>query len=216
MSEFFTHSHRFLRSRRGAALLAIAGAGTAVLLYQLRGASGPGPNPSAMDPMTAELLRAAERADICTAANAVGVGLRGEYFAETNLRGTAVLVRVDDVVDFDASILQLSESGARKVSSVRWSGWIKAPISGQYRFHAEAPSMKVRVSRVLVAGADAPPDVGVDMAAGRFYPIDVVVNEIIDSPTRIRLEWTAPHGSRYVVPKTLLQLPTEAVANSRP
>ena len=35
--------------------------------------------------MAVELVRAAERADICTAANAVGVGLRGEYFAEALL-----------------------------------------------------------------------------------------------------------------------------------
>lgn len=213
MSEFFDASRRLLFSRRGA-ILAAAGVGVALLLFLLRGATEQGrraPAASAIDLMAAELRQAAERANICTAANAVGVGLRGEYFADADLRGPAVLVRVDDVVDFDASIRQHAETGAQKVSSVRWAGWIKSPISGQYRFHADAPGMKVLVARNVVAGADAPPDAKVDMAAGRFYPVEVVVSQITDSPTRIRLEWTAPHGARYVVPRALLQLPTDTV-----
>lgn len=213
MNELFDASRRFLLSRRGA-ILAAAGVGAGMALLWFR-VTGPGQTPAASvsDLMAAELLQAAKRADMCTGANAVGVGLRGEYFAEPDLQGPLVLVRVDDVVDFDASIRQpaAAEAGARKVSSVRWTGWIKSPISGHYRFHADAPGMRVLVARNLVAGVDASPAARVEMAAGRFYPVEVVASQITDSPARIRLEWTAPHGARYVVPRALLQLPTDTV-----
>lgn len=167
------------------------------------------------DRMAAELVRADARADMCSASNAVGVGLRGEYFAAPSLRGAAALVRVDDIVDFDQSIQWPMDDKAQKVSSVRWSGWIKPPLSGAYRFHADAPNMQVFLAREQVAGEGVAPTNKVDLAAGRFYPIEVVVSELTDSPDRIRLEWTAPHGARFVVPKALLHLPSETVATPR-
>jgi hypothetical protein len=165
--------------------------------------------------MNVELVRAAERADICTAANAVGVGLRGEYFAEAFFRGPTVLERVDDVIDFDSTLRWPTDSAARPVS-VRWSGWIKPPLSGGYRFHADSPNMRIVVARNVVAGVGADPDAIVDMAAGRFYPIEVSVSQTTEQDSRIRLEWTAPHGARFVVPRALLHLPTDTVASSRP
>lgn len=164
--------------------------------------------------MAAELVRADARADMCSASNAVGVGLRGEYFAEQALRGAAMLVRVDDVIDFDQSIKWPTGDQAHTASSVRWSGWIKPPLSGLYRFHADAPHMQIFLARDLVAGEGAAPAHKVDLAAGRFYPIEILVSKLTDSPDRIRLEWTAPHGARFVVPKALLHLPTETVAET--
>ncbi len=200
-------------SRRTTALL-VAGAGLLVSGYVFRDALGIGgvAKRTAMDPMTAELLRAAERADICTAANAVGVGLRGEYFSEANLAGTPLLVRVDDVVDFDHVIQHPTAVSTQAARSVKWTGWVKAPITGPYRFHADAPHMKVLVARKVLAGEGAPADARIDLAAGRYYPIEVVVTRFSDSDARIRLEWTAPHGARYVVPRSLLQLPSDTVA----
>lgn len=165
------------------------------------------------DLMAAELLRADARADLCTAVNAVGVGLRGEYFAKTSMVGPAILVRVDTVVDFDAlSLRSPSGRGETMVESVRWSGWIKPPLSGMYRFHADTPNMRVLVARNVVAGEGAAADGKVDLAAGRFYPIEVTVTKLGDAGTPIRLEWTAPHGARYLVPRALLHLPTDTVA----
>lgn len=165
--------------------------------------------------MEMELRRAAERADLCTAANATGVGLRGEYFSNALAQGAPKLVRVDEVIDFDrSSITGLPEIATQPVSSVRWSGWIKAPFTGAYHFHADTPNMRITVANKLVAGGGATaPEQKFDMAAGRFYPIEVVVTQVTnsDSDARIRLEWTAPHGARYVVPKALLHLPTETV-----
>jgi hypothetical protein len=203
------HSSRRLRLLRIAFAVAVVCV-VALLLFRREAIELIRPAPSS-DRMAAELLRADERADICTAANAVGVGLRGEYFSEASLRGPASLVRVDSVVDFSPSMDWPTGIAARP-ASVRWSGWIKPPLSGRYRFHADAPNMKVLVARNLVAGVGAAPDGIVDMAAGRFYPIEIIVSQITNSDARIRLEWTAPHGARYVVPKALLHLPSETIA----
>lgn len=159
----------------------------------------------------ATLLQAAQRAETCTAANAVGVGLRGEYFAQESFGGPTLLTRVDSVVDFDAS-LEWPADQASQPKSVRWAGWVKPPLSGDYRFHAEAPNMRVLVAREVVAGGLAPADATVNLAAGRFYPIVVEVSKLPASSARIRLEWTAPHGARYLLPRTLLHLPTETAA----
>lgn len=212
MRNFFDTSRRSLLLQR---TLIAAGICAAALLF-LRSdvvelIRSPPPSAPPSDRMAAELLRADERAGICSAANAVGVGLRGEYFAEPSLGGPAVLVRVDGVVDFDSSMGWPSGLAARP-ASVRWSGWIKPPLSGGYRFHADAPNMKVLVARKLVAGEGVAPDEKVDLAAGRFYPIEIIVSQLTSSDKRIRLEWTAPHGARYVVSKALLHLPSETIA----
>ena len=126
-----------------------------------------------------------------------------------------MLVRVDDVVDFDSTVQWPTDIAERPVS-VRWSGWIKPPLSGGYRFHADAPNMQIVVARNVVAGVGADPEASVEMAAGRFYPIEVSVSQITEQGTRIRLEWTAPYGARFLIPKALLHLPTETVATPRP
>lgn len=192
--------------------LVAVGVGAALLLRHGSGLWQPARAPQG-DLMAAELLRADARADLCTAVNAIGAGLRGEYFAEPALRGAAALVRVDSVVDFDALSLRSPSGQAEpRAVSVRWSGWIKPPLSGKYRFHADAPHMRVLVARNVVAGEGAAADTQVDLAAGRFYPIEVIVAQLPDGGVPIRLEWTAPHGARYLVPRALLHLPTETVA----
>ncbi len=198
----------------GTALTLVAASVAALLVWRHVG-SAPAQREGAGDRMSAELLRAAERADICTAANAVGTGLRAEYFSGTDLRGTAQVVRVDEVVDFDGAVQWPAGTSAPAAASVRWSGWIKAPLSGKYRFHADAPHMRVLVARKVVAGEGATAGELVELAAGRFYPVEVVVSQLPTADQRIRLEWTAPHGARYVVPKALLNPPTETVAAPR-
>jgi hypothetical protein len=208
MHTFTDRSHR-LRWLTGAGVVGVF-AVAAVLVLRKDGLGLDRLNPST-DRMAAELIRADARAGLCSAANAVGVGLRGEYFSEPSLHGKAVKVRVDSVVDFDPLMGWQSDFSARP-ASVRWSGWIKPPLSGSYRFHAEAPNMRVLVARNLVDGGGAAPAEKVELSAGRFYPVEIIVDQITDSPTRVRLEWTAPHGARYVLSRALLHLPTETVA----
>jgi hypothetical protein len=150
---------------------------------------------------------AQQRADLCGAGNAVGVGLKGEYFADTGMTGPVLLSRVDRFVDFDGQFDWPADQSARP-QSARWSGWIKPPLAGKYRFHADAPGMKVMVANQFVAGDGAPADAAVAMALGRFYPITIEARRLDPAfAGRWRLEWTAPHGMRYVVPTALLFMP---------
>lgn len=164
-----------------------------------------------------EMQQAAVRNEVCSARNPTGVGLRGEYFASEGMQGAPMLVRVDGVLDFDSSLDWPAEKFAQRPRSVRWSGWVRAPISGAYRFHGSVPQMRVIVARDVVAGADAPPEAKVAMAAGRFYQLTVELERVpLEDIQPIRLQWTAPHGLRYVPPRALLYQPTESVAPTRP
>jgi hypothetical protein len=163
-----------------------------------------------------EARRAAQKAELCGAGNVAGAGLRGEYFGEEMTRGATLLVRIDGVVDFDSSLDWPVERSGTRPRSVRWTGWIKPPMTGTYRFHVDAPSARVLVSRQVLVGKDAPEGAHLDMAAGRYYPITVELQRIGSRTERIRLEWTAPHGARFVVPRPLLYPPTEMVSMGRP
>jgi len=153
--------------------------------------------------------------DLCSARNAVGVGLRGEYFAKVEWQGVPLLSRTDPSIDFDASLDWPSHTPAPR--SVRWQGWVKAPISGTYRFHVEAAPARVSVARQDVVGGDRGQSLPIELQAGRFYPITVEIAHLDARPRGpLMLEWTAPHGARYVVPRSLLFLPTETAMRPPP
>jgi hypothetical protein len=154
---------------------------------------------------------AQQRADLCGAGNAVGVGLRGDYFLGPGASGEPASRRTDKVIDFDAGFDVPRAADGTPVSpqSIRWTGWIKPPLNGRYRFHFDAPGVTVTVARQIVSGPGADPDASVEMAIGRFYPIVIEANRIDPGhPGRWRLEWTAPHGLRYLVPTALLFMPS--------
>ncbi|MCU0773474.1 MAG: PA14 domain-containing protein [Ideonella sp.] len=158
-----------------------------------------------------ETRRADHRAQLCSSANAVGVGLRGEYFASADFKGPILLSRIDTVVDFDTSLDWPADRKGKTPRSVRWSGWVKAPLAGRYTFHVQPANAAVTVAnRVLTgAAADGPPVI--EMAAGRFYPITVELARPLRAGEVARLEWTAPHGARFVIPRQSLFMPTETV-----
>ena len=192
-------------------LLAGVGAGGALLLQRDGVASAATPTDQLAQ---AELEQAAQKAELCSSANAAGVGLRGEYFADERCRGTPMLVRLDGSIDFDAS-LDWPVERRRRPRSVRWSGWVKPPLAGLYRFHAGVADARVLVSQQVLAGPDAEPQADIELAAGRFYPISVELNRIAPDANGIRLEWTAPHGARFLVPRALLYLPTDGIETAR-
>lgn len=165
-------------------------------------------------PTPQDLQPSAQRAELCSAANVVGVGLKAEYFAEPGWRGTPVLSRTEGSVDF-IGVADLPEPlRAALPRAVRWSGWVKAPTDGVYRFHVQPAQAKVTISRIDVQAATAATQ-GVEMVAGRFYPITVEIDGLDATALPVRLEWTAPHGARYVIPRALLNLPTETVSTPR-
>ncbi len=102
---------------------------------------------------------------------------------------------------------------ARPVSA-RWTGWVRPPLAGRYRFHLATPRARVSLSREVVVEDGVSTGDGIELAVGKYYPIAISIDNLSPSFTGARLEWTAPYGARYVVPQALLNLPTETV--SRP
>lgn len=189
-------------SRRNFFLVLVGLPSSAALL---RGDSTPGPQVQAADILLpGELKYAKQRADLCGAGNAVGGGLRGDYFSAPEFGGAVLLTRIDRSIDFDAG-LDLSAEQAGRVQSVRWTGWIKPPVPGHFQFHADAPGLRVKVTQIWMAGQGAQTGATTAMALGRFYPITIELATIDRSyKGRWRLEWTAPHGLRFVIPTALL------------
>lgn len=177
------------------------------------GACGPSSKPSVAVVTPAELEPSGQRSELCSGANVVGVGLRGEYFAARHWTGVPLLTRVDPSIDFVGSFELPAEAAAPAPQSVRWSGWVKAPTNGKYRFHIQPAAARVVVARLDMQAGTASTGSGLEMVAGRYYPITVEIDNLkpaVDEP--VRLEWTAPHGARYVIPRAVLNLPTETVA----
>jgi beta-glucosidase len=164
--------------------------------------------PHGADGLEAAARSAGSRDTLCTSASPVGIGLRGEYFSGTGLSGRRLLSRVDPMVDVDFA--QWPTGSQERPLSARWSGWIKAPVSGRYRFHVVPEGAKLTVSRQLLTGspsAHSAPD-SIELVAGRHYP---VVVEFSGSGGRVQLSWTLPHGARAVIPRVFLNLPSDSV-----
>ncbi|OYY65287.1 MAG: hypothetical protein B7Y51_03320 [Burkholderiales bacterium 28-67-8] len=151
-----------------------------------------------------ESERASNRMELCSAANPEGVGLQAEYFAAADCTGPAILSRVEGPVELDAATVWPQGSPG----SARWRGWVKPPLPGKYVFHADHPGAKIVVARQVFQGGDDAISNQIELEAGRYYPVLLEVHGLNISMTGVRLEWTAPHGMRFVVPRALLYLPT--------
>jgi hypothetical protein len=158
----------------------------------------------------AELKQAELRASVCSAANVAGAGLRGEYFADDSPRGTPSLVRVDSTVDFDRTLDWPASAAVPRPRSAQWTGWIKAPISGRYRFRTSQPRTSLVVARQSMIGKDGREEEAIELTAGRFYTVTLQADRLDLMQGRLALEWTAPFGARYVVPRPLLYVPNGA------
>jgi len=68
------------------------------------------------------------------AAGSTEQGLKGEYFASSDLSGTPAMTRIDPQIDFDWNSASPSPGLSAKDFGVRWSGTITAPAPGDYPF----------------------------------------------------------------------------------
>ena len=156
----------FCSSRR----LVLQGVGVSILgLSPLRPATaGATSAPSSMADV--ELREAERRAALCSASNVAGTGLRGEYFADDKASGKPLLVRVDTTVDFDRTLEWPDGAAGARPRSAQWRGWIKAPISGRYRFHTSQPRSTLVVSRQSMLGPQGEDGDAIELTAGRLLP----------------------------------------------
>ncbi|MFN9503080.1 MAG: PA14 domain-containing protein [Rubrivivax sp.] len=171
--------------------------------------------------MDSELARAAERGNMCSGREAKAAGLMAEYFAEPAFGGRPVVARLEGPVE-EARPADMGTPGVANIRSVRWRGWIRPPLSGAYSFHANQSGVTITVAGQRLGesadGATGPHET-VLLAAGRYHPITVEWAAISaprgdGKPATLSLSWTAPHGARYVVPKTALYPPSDTVTDA--
>ena len=62
-------------------------------------------------------------------------GLHGEFFANTSLSGTPALRRVDPQINQDYGNARWDATLPSDGFSARWTGWLRATVSGTYQIH---------------------------------------------------------------------------------
>jgi beta-glucosidase len=123
-------------------------------------------------------------------------GLEGEYFANPSLSGVPVLRRIDSAIDFDFAVAPAPQM-ARENFSVRWTGKLVPPATGEYRLGATADDgVRIYLDGVLLAedwtrhGA-RPVSAPVRLQAGRAYDVRIEYFQQRGGAS-VRLEWAPP------------------------
>lgn len=137
-------------------------------------------------------------------------GLRGEYFRNTDLSGTPALVRVDPVIGFnwdrgsptDNLLARGEASPAQAVPndnfSIRWSGQLLPPVSGEYTLEAAADDGvrvyldgKPVIDRWKQADRLTADQTTLKLEGGHAYAIRVEYKEL-QRDAGVRLAWRMP------------------------
>ena len=140
-----------------------------------------------------------------------GTGLRGEYFNNKALTAPSVLTRTDPTIDFDWGN-GTPANGTVNVDnfSVRWTGQVEAPVSGNYVFTTIADDgARLWVNNTLVIDNwnDHPPTTdntqSIALTAGQKYSIRLEYYENAYGAVA-RLGWSYPGVSTSIIPQTRL------------
>jgi YVTN family beta-propeller protein len=133
----------------------------------------------------------------------IGTGLVGNYFNNTTLSGTAVLVRTEDI-NFNWGTGSPGSGVNTNNFSVRWTGKVAPGASGNYRFQTNSDDgVRVWVNGVLVINnwTDHSPtnnsSGNVNLSAGQRYAIVVEYYEKGGGAV-MRLRWRLPGTTSYV------------------
>ncbi|MBO0948169.1 PA14 domain-containing protein, partial [Fibrella forsythiae] len=142
-----------------------------------------------------------------------GVGLKGEYFNNANVAAPVVLTRIDATVDFDWGNGSPASSINTDYFSVRWTGFVKAPVTGNYTFSTSTDDgVRLWVNGKLLVddwnGRATKTNTGATLAlvAGQMYDIRMeYFDNIIGAVAK--LQWSYPGQDTQIVPKTYLYMP---------
>lgn len=143
-------------------------------------------------------------------AGGTGTGLRAEYYNNQSLTAPVVLSRIDATVDFDWGATSPAPGISADNFSVRWTGQVQAPISGNYSFATLSDDgVRLWVNGTLLinnwTGHAPTTDTGPLMAlvAGQRYDIRM---EYFEGPVGAvaKLLWDYPGQGRQVIPQRQL------------
>ncbi|MBO0929396.1 PA14 domain-containing protein [Fibrella aquatilis] len=143
-------------------------------------------------------------------AGGTGTGLLGNYFNNKTLTAPSVLSRTDATIDFNWD----TNSPANGISvdnfSIRWSGLVEAPVSGNYVFTTTADDgVRLWVNNNLVIDNwnDHPPTTdnsqGISLVAGQKYAIRMEYYESAVG-AMAQLKWSYPGQGQQVIPQVRL------------
>ncbi len=143
-------------------------------------------------------------------------GLKAEYFANSNFKGTPVVTRVDTAVDFGkgfgssssvGSILSKPDSIFNHGFSVRWKGSVQVPASGNYVISvSDNNGMRFFFNSKKVMQAKrgfgvAPHNYKVHMEAGKKYPVRLEYYYLGFPLPRIKL--SIRHSNKSLIQKSV-------------
>lgn len=149
-----------------------------------------------------------------------GIGLRAEYFNNADLTGSPVLSRVDQLVDFTWNTASPVTGINADKFSVRWSGQVEAPATGNYVFSTisdDGVRLWINGVQVINNWTIHSPTVNnssaMPLVAGNRYDIRM---EFFDHTLGAvaRLLWSYPGQSQQPVPQARLY-PAGASAAAR-
>ena len=158
---------------------------------------------SSSDGPSEEKAMAERNMQLCSASNSAGVGLAADYFGSDKFTEPPIFSRIDGPVVLDP----LEDWKGNRPSAVRWRGWIKPPLSGIYSFHMEHSGVEIKLSQTTIVSNITSYSEPVSLTAGRYYPIIIEATLLSTLSQVAGLEWTAPHGMKFLIPKSLLYIP---------
>lgn len=140
----------------------------------------------------------------CPGGGSFQSGIAGSYFTGTSLSGTPVGMRVDSSVDFNWAAGSPGVTGIGVDQfSVRWEGYLRVTVSGNYRFQTlsdDGVRLWVNNNQVINNwtdhGATTNTSGNMSLMAGQVYPIRLEYYEN-GGQSEIRLRWEVP-GSGFV------------------
>ncbi|MEQ1742860.1 MAG: putative baseplate assembly protein [Candidatus Nitrotoga sp.] len=139
---------------------------------------------------------------------ATGTGLFGEYFDNKNL-SSRKLSRTDTTVNFEWGSGSPDALIGADTFSVRWSGWVHAPITGGYTFYTTSDDgVRLWVDNQLLInnwtdhGATENSG-GITLTAGKKYDIKLEYYENGGAAT-IKLLWAPPGQAKQIIPQERL------------
>lgn len=148
--------------------------------------------------------------------DSTGTGLTGRYYNEagnyplTNpFTGTPALIRTDATVDFNWGDVSPGSPVTADNYSVKWTGQVKAPVSGVYTFTARGDDgVRLYINGTLIADGwsdHAPTDYTgqINLSAGQLYPIEFQYYER-SAGAECRLQWEYSGQAKQAIPQSQL------------
>jgi hypothetical protein len=151
-------------------------------------------------------------------ADSPGTGLRGQYYNDSNsagyplvnpFAGTPVLTRIDATVDFTWGGNSPGSPVSAENFSVKWTGQVKAPVSGTYAFTVigdDGVRLFLNGTKVIDGWKDQSPisySYTTTLTAGTLYDIELHYYEH-NANAVCWLQWSYPGQSTQAIPQSQL------------